>query len=182
MEIDPSNFTRTEGEKRLTIKKACARAIAYEVRANGVKWVSVEATRAGPSRQMPRPINKLQTAEHDLAVCRLAGSAWSVLYHSEETRLKAEETRLQVQTAIDGNLKHVTRHSVKKALDLVGESQQLEQAWKDAKMLVREWRDFVEHAADRLIRNCKELDKQTLEGEEIRRYMNNPSAYGLERP
>lgn len=181
MGIDLRYISRNDEDRRRTAEKMCADAVAYEVRANGVKWVSIKATREGPGRYLPNNALMLHTTQFDSVVCRLAGLAWSVVYHKEEKPLVAEETRLQVNLAIDGDL-DITRAALKEAVDRADSCEQLEKAWADAKTFVRDWSDFIEHAAGRLMHNYKELDDPTLDGEEIHRYVENPSAYGLERP
>jgi len=180
MEIDLSTISISDEDRRRTAEKMCAYAVAYEVYADGVEWVSIKANRKGPGRYLPNNTTFLETTRFDLVVCRLAGLAWSVVYHHEEDYQKAEETRLQVNRAINGD-PDITRGALKEAVERADDGEELEEAWEEAKRFVRDWSDFIEHAAGRLMDNYKELDEPTLEGEEIRRYVNNPSAYGLER-
>lgn len=176
MEIDPSTLSRTEEEKRQAAESVCANAVAYEVHGNGVEWLSIKPTTEGPTRHQPSPVMGDEVTGFELAVCRLAGLAWDVALYDDK------EMRLQAQCTIDGALENVEQPGFKKALCRVESPEQLEEAWSEAKTFVRDWGEVIKHAARRVMANFEELDDPILEGREISRLVNNPSAYDLETP
>lgn len=178
MEIDPNSFfSQTEEEKRQTAEHECAHAVAFEVFASGVEWVSIEPTEKGPGRCKPRPAAGPTVTTVGLAACKLAGPAWDVVHYGDE------EKRLQAKRAVEGDLENVLQPDFTEAHSRADDADQLEKAWKVSKMFVRDWKEIIEHLAGLLMENDADSNQDPfLYSPKIRACVIEPEEFGLEGP
>ena len=177
MELDPENINITEEEKRQIAEHECAHAIAYEVYAQGVEWVSIEPNEKGPGRCKPSPVYGPMVDDFDLLVCKLAGPASNVVHHDDE------EWRLEARRTIEGDLEEVFQTDFTEAHDRSEDAEQIEKAWKVSKAFVRDWKEVIEHLADLLMENAADPDEAPiLKGYEILILVYKPSKRDLEVP